>query len=114
MKLQLKPDQHVELLFEPERAGPALDESRIVREARVDDGLLVFVANREVLESIRDRISERTKEGRLVWVAYPKAGQLGTDLNRDSLASTLATNGIKAVRQVAIDDVWSALRFRPG
>ena len=104
----------MELLFEPEDASLALDESRIAREPHPDDGLLAFVVNREVLESIRDQISESARKDRLVWVAYPKAAQLGTDLNRDSLASTLATSGIKAVRQVAIDDVWSALRFRPG
>jgi hypothetical protein len=47
-------------------------------------------------------------------VCYPKSGQLGTDLNRDSLAALLRTSGIQPVRQVAIDEVWSALRFRPG
>jgi hypothetical protein len=50
---------------------------------------------------------------RLAWVAYPKAGQLGTDLNRDRLAAALEGQGIRPVRQVALDDVWSALRFRP-
>src|SRR5580700_2276887 len=45
--------------------------------------------------------------------AYPKAGQLGTDLNRDRLAAALEGQGIRPVRQVALDDVWSALRFRP-
>ncbi|NTX09481.1 hypothetical protein HUA74_10530 [Myxococcus sp. CA051A] len=47
-------------------------------------------------------------------MAYPKAGQLDTDLNRDILARRLEQEGIQAVRQVAIDTVWSALRFRPG
>jgi hypothetical protein len=46
-------------------------------------------------------------------VAYPKSGQLGTDLNRNSLASLLAESDVQPVRQIAIDDVWSALRFRP-
>jgi hypothetical protein len=50
---------------------------------------------------------------RLAWVAYPKSGQLGTDLNRDRLAAALKTEGIRPVRQVALDDVWSAPRFRP-
>jgi len=40
--------------------------------------------------------------------------QLGTDLNRDSLAKLMIERGAQPVRQVAIDDVWSALRFRPG
>jgi hypothetical protein len=46
-------------------------------------------------------------------VSYPKSGQLGTDLNRDSLAARVSTGGIQPVRQIALDDVWSALRFRP-
>jgi hypothetical protein len=49
----------------------------------------------------------------LAWVAYPKGGQRGTDLNRDILAARLADRGVRAVRQVSIDDTWSALRFRP-
>jgi len=50
----------------------------------------------------------------LAWIAYPKAGQIGTDLNRDSLAAAAREQGVRPVRQVAIDEVWSALRFRPG
>jgi hypothetical protein len=30
------------------------------------------------------------------------------------LAALLVENGVQPVRQIAIDDVWSALRFRPG
>jgi len=51
-------------------------------------------------------------EDRLAWIAYPKAGQLGTDLNRDILWRHLLKRRIRGVRQIAIDDVWSALRFR--
>ncbi|WP_224246101.1 hypothetical protein [Hyalangium gracile] len=47
-------------------------------------------------------------------MAYPKAGQLGTDLNRDVLWKHLLKEGIQGVRQVALDPVWSAMRFRPG
>jgi hypothetical protein len=50
---------------------------------------------------------------KLAWIAYPKAGKLGTDLNRDILAAALAGQGVQPVRQVAIDETWSALRFRP-
>jgi hypothetical protein len=35
------------------------------------------------------KASARVAEGGALWVAYPKAGQLGTDLNRDSLARVL-------------------------
>ena len=53
------------------------------------------------------------RQDRLAWVAYPKAGKLGTDLNRDILAALLTAEGVQPVRQVAIDETWSALRFRP-
>ena len=45
--------------------------------------------------------------------ASAKAGQLDTDINRDILWKHLLKKGVQAVRQVAIDDVWSALRLRP-
>jgi hypothetical protein len=49
----------------------------------------------------------------IAWIAYPKAGQLGGDLNRDVLRRDLAGRGLQPVRQIAIDETWSALRFRP-
>ena len=47
----------------------------------------------------------------VLWVAYPKANR--TDINRDSLWPILAEHGMRPIGQVAIDDEWSALRFRP-
>ncbi|MDJ0459924.1 hypothetical protein PUN71_022205 [Arthrobacter sp. NQ7] len=52
-------------------------------------------------------------EDRIAWVAYPKAKKLGTDLNRDILASEMTARGAEPVRQVSLDETWSALRFRP-
>ena len=75
--------------------------------------LLVFAADRSTLEEHRTQIVEAAKRDRLTWVSYPKSGQLGTDLNGDSLAALLSESGIQPVRQIAIDGVWSALRFRP-
>ena len=49
----------------------------------------------------------------IAFIAYPKAGQLGTDLNRDILWKHVAKEGLRGVRQVSLDHVWSAMRFRP-
>jgi len=59
-------------------------------------------------------VVEAAKADRLAWIAYPKARQLGTDLNRDILWQHLLKRHIRGVRQVPIDGVWSAMRFRPG
>ena len=76
-------------------------------------GLLVFVKDRASARKQLRAIVESAKADRLTWVAYPKAGQLGTDLNRDSLAALVMEAGAQPVTQVSIDEVWSALRFRP-
>ena len=46
----------------------------------------------------------------VVWIAYPKANR--TDINRDSLWPIVVEFGMRPNGQVAIDEVWSALRFR--
>jgi hypothetical protein len=45
-----------------------------------------------------------------LWVAYPKGGR--ADINRDTLWPIVAELGLRPITQVAVDDVWSALRFR--
>jgi hypothetical protein len=110
-KLQLKPGQQVAGVMVPESVASALTG------CMTDDGdataLLVFATDRAALDAHRTRIVEAAASDQVTWVSYPKAGQLGTDLNRDSLAALLLESGIQPVRQIAIDDVWSALRFRP-
>jgi hypothetical protein len=112
-KLQLKPDQPFKIVGAPHAVEPTLAGLQRGDEDE-QPALLVFVTNRAAVEDHMDQIVEAASKDHLTWVAYPKSGHLGTDLNRDSLAALLVENGVQPVRQVAIDDVWSALRFRPG
>jgi hypothetical protein len=48
----------------------------------------------------------------LLWVSYPKAKQLATDLNRDVLRGALEPMGLTTVALVSLDEVWSALRSK--
>ncbi len=84
------------------------------RRAGVADttAFLGFVRTSSDLEQV-ESVLDAARADRLAWVAYPKGGQLGTDLNRDVLAAALATEGLRPVRAVSIDDVWSGLRIRP-
>jgi len=84
---------------------------------RVVDGLeqatvaLIFVdaaaAAREILTARSGQLAQPT----ILWVAYPKANK--ADINRDTLWPILAEYGMRPIGQVAVDQVWSALRFRP-
>lgn len=78
-----------------------------------EPGLLVFVENGQELRKHLKEIARSAASDLVTWVAYPKAGQLGTDLNRDTLAAIVRAHGVRPVTQIAIDATWSALRFRP-
>ena len=50
----------------------------------------------------------------LLWVCYPKGGRkAGTDLHRDILWDLMGKQtGLVGVSLVAVDEKWSAMRFR--
>ena len=77
-------------------------------------GILVFAYSLEEAKRLfAQAVSALSLEG-LVWIAYPKGPSgLVTDINRDRLWKALEFSGWRPVRQIAIDDNWSAMRFRP-
>ena len=52
------------------------------------------------------------KQDGLLWVTYPKAGQRDTDLKREVVWDCGQTVGLRCVSQIAVDEVWSALRMK--
>jgi hypothetical protein len=113
-KMQLAPDQHIEVVRSPAPLPSTLLPLTSLLKGSATPAALFFALDRDALEAQRASIVASAMADRLTWVAYPKAGQLATDLNRDTLSAALARSGVQPVRQIAIDDVWSALRFRPG
>ena len=77
------------------------------------DGVMVFVRTLAEVDATCEPLVEAARADRLAWAVYPKAGKLGTDLNRDILWRHLLAHGIQGIRQIALDEVWSAVRFRP-
>jgi hypothetical protein len=109
-KLNLKKGMKLHVIGNP--ATVKLGGVETTTSARAD-AVIVFAKTLAEVDAKAGPAVEAAKEDRIAWVAYPKAGQLDTDLNRDILWKHLLKQGVQAVRQVAIDDVWSALRFRP-
>jgi hypothetical protein len=72
---------------------------------------LVFAEDAAALRTILDANKDELARPESFWVAYPKANR--SDINRDTLWPIVAEYGLRPVTQVAIDDIWSALRFRP-
>jgi hypothetical protein len=75
----------------------------------------VFGATNEELQTLARKASHHVSEDGLFWLCYPKKSSKkykGSDCSRESVAGMLAAEGYEPVRQVAIDNDWSALRFR--
>lgn len=113
-KLQLKPGSRLAVVGAPETVDLELTAGvTVTDDPAAADAVIAFVHTASAVDSAAGPAVRAALEDRLAWIAYPKAGQLGTDLNRDTLAAAVIERGARPVRQISIDSVWSALRFRP-
>jgi len=63
-------------------------------------------------EILRDVIPALHGEAKF-WVAYPKASsKIASDLCRDASWDFIAEHGFEIVRLIAVDNLWSAARFK--
>jgi hypothetical protein len=79
-----------------------------MREA---DTAVLFVADQAELRATLAAHAGDLLSPDVLWFAYPKGGR--ADINRDSLWPIVAEHGLRPITQVAVDETWSALRFRP-
>ncbi|MDX6300210.1 MAG: hypothetical protein QOF53_1424 [Nocardioidaceae bacterium] len=116
-KLQIPPASTVVVLGSPTDIDLEIPDDCLVLSdpaaAKEAQTVISFLVRAEDLDEVAGPAIEAAREDRLSWIAYPKARQLGTDLNRDVLARLVEARGAQPVRSVAIDAVWSSLRFRP-
>ncbi|WP_233576838.1 hypothetical protein [Citreicoccus inhibens] len=109
-KLNLKDGMKLRVVGKP--ANVDLGDVAVTPSAKAE-GLLVFFKSLAEVDAKCAPLVEAAKADRLAWAAYPKAGQLDTDLNRDVLWNHLAKHSIEGVRLISLDAVWSVMRFRP-
>jgi hypothetical protein len=119
-KLNLKDQAEVIVLdapasFEPEIAAlEGVAVRRSVGEMERVQFSLAFVTRQEQIDALAGQIAAKIEGDAVVWFAYPKRSskRYTCDFNRDSGWDSLGAAGFEPVRQVAIDEDWSALRFR--
>lgn len=79
------------------------------------DFVQAFATTNEQLQQLGRTAAQCIKENGLLWLCYPKKSSKaykGSDCSRESVAGLLANEEFEPVRQVAIDEDWSALRFK--
>jgi hypothetical protein len=75
---------------------------------------IVFVQTQKAVEAAAKAVNKKALGDAIVWFAYPKQSskKYTCEFNRDTGWDALGEAGFEGVRQVAIDEDWSALRFR--
>ena len=112
-KLLVKPDSRFWLSHEDRLAliAPLPDNVEIVPAIGEATAAVMFADSASDLRQLLgEHADEELAAPAAFWVAYPKANK--ADINRDTLWPILAERGMRPISQVAIDETWSALRFR--
>ncbi len=120
-KLNFKDHKQVVLLNLPIDLADLANSIALLSQVHQDfktvekaDFTIVFATKQEEVNVAADMIAENTEGDTSIWFAYPKGSskRYKCDFNRDNGWTRLGELGFEPVRQVAIDDDWSALRFR--
>ncbi len=76
--------------------------------------LLAFVQTEEEVRKFFPELHSLSPEDETLWMAYPKgtSKKYNPQINRDSGWKIVGEHDYEGVRQIAIDEDWSALRFR--
>jgi hypothetical protein len=75
---------------------------------------LAFAITQAQLDRAAKILAAASVGDAVIWFAYPKgtSKRYSCEFNRDSGWSVIRAAGFESVRMVAIDEDWSALRFR--
>jgi hypothetical protein len=119
-KLNLKAQREILVVnapasFEPELAGlVGVTVLRDAAQAKAIDFALAFATQQAEVNRLSPLLAGKAEGDALLWFAYPKgtSRKYTCDFNRDTGWAVLRSLGFDTVRAVAIDEDWSALRFR--
>ncbi|MBF8190108.1 hypothetical protein ITP53_31160 [Nonomuraea sp. K274] len=112
-KLLVKPETAVWVSDPAHRPllGQLPEGARHVTDLKEAGVAVVFAADAAAARRLLELHREHLAEPAVLWVAYPKGNK--ADINRDTLWPIVGEFGLRPNGQVAVDETWSALRFRP-
>jgi hypothetical protein len=118
-KLNLKDQTEIVVLNAPASFEPELKALKGVTVRRDTKGgevgfAMAFAITQKEVDMLGPQMTKKTKGDAVVWFAYPKGSskKYTSEINRDSGWAVMGKAGFEPVRMVAIDEDWSAVRFR--
>jgi hypothetical protein len=119
-KLNLKDHKQIVVLDSPssfESELAALEGVEVIRDLKKAKQVtfsLAFVTAPEQIDALAPKLAHKAEGDAVVWFAYPKgtSKRYKSLIDRDNGWNVLGHEGFEPVRLVAIDEDWSAKRFR--
>jgi hypothetical protein len=118
-RLGIKPGFRVRVLAPPEgyldQLAPLPADAEIVPKGTGPFDLVqLFVTSKADVDRQAGKVIAMLRPRGLLWIAYPKkTSKVKTDISRDHGWEAVGQAGWIGVSIIAIDETWSALRFRP-
>lgn len=101
------------VLILPAASSESVDPIGVLADFDAVDFVQVFVKDRSELVEALTTLPRRLARNGALWISYYKGtSKIKTDINRDSIWPIATSFGLQPVRQIAIDEDWSALRFK--
>ncbi len=120
IKMGVKADSRAHLVNVPPESLTAMRLPRL----QLDDELRgsfaylhLFTTSIKVLDELFPTLKEHLADGGMLWVSWPKARQLNTDLTLPEVVRIGYGHGLVESTCLSIDTVWSGLKFthpKPG
>jgi len=120
-KLNLKDQNPIVVLnfpdsFEAElKSLKGIEVIKDVKKAKALTFSLAFVTTHQQVDTLAPALGRKAEGDAVVWLAYPKktSKKYQSEISRDSGGwGAMGKEGFEPVRLVAIDEDWSAVRFR--
>lgn len=117
-KLLIKPGNKVILIDPPhgyiQSMGNLPEHTSFIEiNTQPADVIQVFVNSLETVLQNVELWKQSMKPRGILWITYPKGtSKVKTDLNRDILWLQLKVYHLEGVAIVAVDEIWSAMRFK--
>jgi hypothetical protein len=75
------------------------------------DYIHAFVTSSAELETTLTKAKPHLRSSGMLWISWPKAGALGTDLNLKSIIATGYRRGLVESKTIDVNATWSAIKF---
>jgi hypothetical protein len=121
-KFNFKGQPHIYVLGAPDSFQPFLEAFAADAPVFTDgtqlgdeiEFVMAFATQQVQVDAFAQQIGPRLKGDAIFWMLYPKGSskRYKCDFNRDNGWNELGKVGLEPVRQIALDEDWSALRFR--